>query len=527
MRLAGRGQGVPTTCYDQHMPPKPAARAPARRATLYQLCRADDVFAVGDGPVPLTSRGVVLGAADADGGAHADVVVDDPSMSARHAQVVPLDKPRPDGGAAPTRFVVEDLGSERGVVVNGVPTRRSPLLPGDVLETGRTFWTVTEEAGDDPILEEPYELGGIATWTPAYARQLMDVDAWSATAGPILVSGAPGVGKGFLARTIHSVSGRVGRLVHLDCRDRKERRLVADLFGDGRKQGRVADAEGGTLFLEGFEAVSPAVQDRLLDHVKRRSGARLVLVLSDREDALRAAGLLRPELVAACHGRHVRVPSLHERFADMGLLLDEFLARARGAPAIAPDVVRCLLRASLPQHVRTLGRVVEAAAALAGVVDPRPPEPDTGGRGHMRGTVLIQHLPLELVGRDRALAYLAQVDSSLVDGRPELTRSLEPHPEPAQHAPFGAPDLEATDPMRQRSIPSSSRGQQPSVPTVPRPSTPRPGETIDAERILSALRDAHGNVSAAANALRRPRAQLVRWMREFGIDLDTLRRPGS
>jgi hypothetical protein len=58
-----------------------------------------------------------------------DVVVDDPNVSRRHAEVLPA------GGA----WVVRDLGSTNGVKVNG---RRisgdQPLMPGDTIELGTT-----------------------------------------------------------------------------------------------------------------------------------------------------------------------------------------------------------------------------------------------------------------------------------------------------------------------------------------------------------------------------------------------------
>jgi pSer/pThr/pTyr-binding forkhead associated (FHA) protein len=64
----------------------------------------------------------------------ADVVVDDPNVSRRHAEV------RPSGGS----WIVRDLGSTNGVKVNGRrldPSRAQSLHRGDELEIGTTHLT--------------------------------------------------------------------------------------------------------------------------------------------------------------------------------------------------------------------------------------------------------------------------------------------------------------------------------------------------------------------------------------------------
>ncbi len=65
-----------------------------------------------------------------------DVVVDDPNVSRRHAEV------RPSGGS----WIVGDLGSTNGVRVNGVPVRRpQALASGDRVELGTIALTFETE----------------------------------------------------------------------------------------------------------------------------------------------------------------------------------------------------------------------------------------------------------------------------------------------------------------------------------------------------------------------------------------------
>ena len=57
-----------------------------------------------------------------------DIVVADPRVSRRHAEI----KPAGHG------FVVTDLGSMNGTVVNGSPIREHPLTDGDEIRLGNT-----------------------------------------------------------------------------------------------------------------------------------------------------------------------------------------------------------------------------------------------------------------------------------------------------------------------------------------------------------------------------------------------------
>jgi hypothetical protein len=61
--------------------------------------------------------------------ADCDVVVADPRSSRRHAEI------RPSGSG----FVITDLGSMNGTLVNGAPIREQPLADGDDIRLGNTM----------------------------------------------------------------------------------------------------------------------------------------------------------------------------------------------------------------------------------------------------------------------------------------------------------------------------------------------------------------------------------------------------
>jgi DNA-binding NtrC family response regulator len=240
---------------------------------------------------------------------------------------------------------------------------------------------------------------------------------------------------------------------------------------------------------------------------------------------------LRPSLVDALGGPQLRMPTIQQRLPDLGLLLDDFIARARGAPAISRDACRCVLRYPFRQHVRAMARVIEGAATLAG-------EPDLKVAGGQRGTIEVVHLPVDVVGPE----LLRQIVGARAGSVPENTSEMAAVTTGSSEARVDAPDSndpwfgadDATDPTQQRRrqdrpanaahAAKASHGKTPPHGTA----APKAGQSdmeaddtgghVDADTVAAALKAAHGNVSAAARALGRPRAVVQRWIREFRLD---------
>jgi len=100
-------------------PPAPAAAAPAAQAAT-RLC---GVLVRGDRVYALEAPATVIGRSR-----QCDVVVNDPNVSRRHAEV------RREAGA----YVVVDLDSTNGILVNGQEVKRAALADGDRLQLGTT-----------------------------------------------------------------------------------------------------------------------------------------------------------------------------------------------------------------------------------------------------------------------------------------------------------------------------------------------------------------------------------------------------
>jgi len=159
------------------------------------------------------------------------------------------------------------------------------------------------------------------------------IDAYAPGVAPVLVRGEEGVGRETVAGLLHRASDRREALViGVDCGLVSETVWGDPVFGSqgGRSRDRplcYADlAEGGTLVLKHLERLPPAVQQRLLGHLRAGSSARDVRVVATCAPDADAGGL-DDELLAAFAGRVIEVPPLRERKRDLPDIAQHHLRR--------------------------------------------------------------------------------------------------------------------------------------------------------------------------------------------------------
>jgi hypothetical protein len=92
---------------------------------------------------PVNPPGVVLGR-----GTDADIQINDPGVSRRHAEIRLM--PEGPGGI---RVVMVDLGSTNGTLVNGRRTTEAELVDGSTVRIGNT--TMTLRLADEPMAQPP------------------------------------------------------------------------------------------------------------------------------------------------------------------------------------------------------------------------------------------------------------------------------------------------------------------------------------------------------------------------------------
>jgi len=226
-------------------------------------------------------------------------------------------------------------------------------------------------------------------------RELVrDVDRCAAVERDVLLLGETGTGKELLARRIHERSPRcAGPFVVVDANTIPAELFESELFGHTKgsftgatrdREGKVALAAGGTLFIDEIGDLPAGLQGKLLRLLQEREYRRL------GEDSYRKATI---RVIAATHrnlgrssdsdagvrldlrmrmmqGVVVKTPPLRERPDDIPLLSYFFLDQLASeldldVAAFAPDVIEAFLEYSWPGNVRELRALVSNAIVFA------------------------------------------------------------------------------------------------------------------------------------------------------------------
>ena len=243
-------------------------------------------------------------------------------------------------------------------------------------------------------LQDRFKLDGIIGRTPIMMRLFELIRTVAATSSTVLITGETGTGKELAARAIHDASPRRSqRFVALNCSAIPETLLEAELFGHVRgaftgavanRQGRLEQANRGTLFLDEVGTMSPGLQAKLLRVLQSREfervgdsqtikvDVRVVAATNSDLKKLVTEGLFREDLFYRLNVIPVRIPALRERRADIPLLsqylLDQFAKEAmppRGRVTIAQEAQQALMAFDWPGNVRQLENVIERAFALS------------------------------------------------------------------------------------------------------------------------------------------------------------------
>lgn len=178
----------------------------------------------------------------------------------------------------------------------------------------------------------------------------------------LLIAGETGTGKELVARILHALSARRdGPFVALNCGALTEADVDRTLFGDSASPGRIARADGGTLYLDELEAMPDALQVRLLRVLDAREivpmgqAARVLdlrILGSVKEDpaVLVAQGRLRADVFHRFNAGALRLAPLRDRPGDAELLLEHFAVQAAMRHGLPKPAVPCDLRRQANWH---------------------------------------------------------------------------------------------------------------------------------------------------------------------------------
>lgn len=236
---------------------------------------------------------------------------------------------------------------------------------------------------------------------------MAQVERLARTDSTVLLRGATGTGKTWLARLIHSISPRADRpFVDLNCAGLNATFLDSELFGHEKgaftdaktlKQGLMEVAHGGTLFLDEIGELAPEVQPKLLKVLETKRFRRLGGTREIEVDVRLVAATNRPLLEEVRAGRFredlyyrmavfpIELPALRDRPADEIVRLSySVLADLQGRfgvqeVRIADAAMVALTRHDWPGNIRELRNVLERCmvnAEGAQLIEPGHLPPD-------------------------------------------------------------------------------------------------------------------------------------------------------
>lgn len=225
------------------------------------------------------------------------------------------------------------------------------------------------------------------------SRQLYEyVSLVAPTPMSVLILGASGTGKEYVARRIHQLSERSkGPFYALDCGAMPREVAASEFFGykrgaftgaDTDKQGAFEVANGGTLFLDEIGNLGYDVQVQLLRALQERHirplgstteipvDIRLVCATNENLAERVANGEFREDLYHRINEFTLYMPALKDRGSDIFLFADLFLQQAnnelrRNVLGFDDKASELLASYSWPGNLRELGNVIKRATLLS------------------------------------------------------------------------------------------------------------------------------------------------------------------
>jgi DNA-binding NtrC family response regulator len=225
--------------------------------------------------------------------------------------------------------------------------------------------------------------------SPAIRRTFEQVESLSRMEHPVIyIDGETGTGKTLIAEYFHSLAGHGGAFIDYNVSQpvgADENILKSILFGSRKgflaadhrgNEGLIAQAEGGTLFMDEFQNVGAEVQAMLIRVIEsreyrslgadetRRANVNFLFAGNRDIDSLVRAGAVREDFYYRIQDV-VRVPPLRRRREDIPWFSGRFLAesnrRLHKYVSISAGAMTRLENHDWPGNVRQLKNVIERA----------------------------------------------------------------------------------------------------------------------------------------------------------------------
>jgi DNA-binding NtrC family response regulator len=239
-------------------------------------------------------------------------------------------------------------------------------------------------------LKSKQGFGGLVGRAPEMEKLYRIIAKAANSSHPVLILGESGTGKEMVARSIHySGNFRDKPFIPVDCGSLVPTLIESELFGYVRgaftganqaKDGLLAIAEGGTVFLDEVGELPVDLQSKLLRAIQekeirpvgstRRIPINVRILAATNRDLEQAVtgGAFRRDLYFRLNVLSLRIPPLRERREDIPVLIAHFMehaSRASGQEKILSDeALKVMLAYDWPGNVRELENCLERTCAF-------------------------------------------------------------------------------------------------------------------------------------------------------------------
>jgi two-component system, NtrC family, response regulator GlrR len=285
----------------------------------------------------------------------------------------------------PNIFRLQEIGVDDFVI--------SPIKPDEILL--RIKRLLDKNALEDSVsqsIKQKFGLKQMIGESASFLSEIKKIPLLAKSDAIVLITGETGTGKELCARAIHYLSPRSRHpFMPINCGAIPVDLVENELFGHEKgaftgasesRTGLIAEAEGGTVFLDEVDCLSLGAQVKLLRFLQekeyrplgskkmKRADVRVLAAMNIDPQAAVAAGRLRQDLYYRLNVIPLVIPPLRERREDISLLARHFLLKYavqfnKPMADFSDEAMQLLQHYNWPGNVRELEHNVERAVVLS------------------------------------------------------------------------------------------------------------------------------------------------------------------
>jgi len=240
-------------------------------------------------------------------------------------------------------------------------------------------------------LRSKHGFGSIIGRSPEMEKLYRIIAKAAQSTHPVLIMGESGTGKELVARCIHFSGPYHDKpFIPVDCGSLVPTLIESELFGYVRgaftgairaKEGLLAIANGGTVFLDEIGELTVDLQAKLLRAIQEKEirpvgstkrvniNVRILAATNRNLEAAVADGTFRRDLYFRLNVLSLKIPPLRDRKQDIPLLVEHFMERMSrntgSQRTLSEEALQVMMGYDWPGNVRELENCLERACALS------------------------------------------------------------------------------------------------------------------------------------------------------------------